>query len=222
MFQSLYDSIWNVPIAPWVSAALVLVWCLSRSGRARPFAARYGAVFALSIAADGWLGGPLTPLAQGSAAATASGVVFVVAGDLRYFIAVERLVRGALDGRALWTALGLSAIVPAASEVFRRVAAGAELRVVFLAYEVLFFLMVLALRARVLPRRLLRAQDPVRRAVLALTAFELLQYGLWAGADAVVLATASDAGFAVRLAANFMYYTLFVPFALWQMKRVDP
>ena len=36
--------------------------------------------------------------------------------------------------------------------------------------------------------------------------FVLLYYGLWATADAIILATGSDLGFAVRVVPNVLYY----------------
>ena len=36
--------------------------------------------------------------------------------------------------------------------------------------------------------------------------FVLLYYGLWAAADALILATGADLGFAVRVVPNVLYY----------------
>jgi hypothetical protein len=73
----------------------------------------------------------------------------------------------------------------------------------------------------VLPRRLRACGEPARRAVFALTGYEIVQYALWATADVVILWAKSDAGFAIRLVPNLMYYAFFVPFALVVLKKSD-
>gem|GEM_PF-5782227 len=50
-----------------------------------------------------------------------------------------------------------------------------------------------------------------RRSAGAVLAFVTVQYTLWATADVLILA-GHDAGFALRLAPNALYYGLFLPF----------
>ena len=69
----------------------------------------------------------------------------------------------------------------------------------FLVYELAFCALTLALlrwhpNARALPW------------VRAVSRFVLLYYGLWATADAILLATGSDLGYALRVIPNLLYY----------------
>jgi hypothetical protein len=200
----------------------MLASCHAGEARERPFLRAYTTIFAVAIALDALLNGPLSPLPKGSAWETAAGIVFVIVGDLRYFVAVERCARGRLDRRALANAVGLSLVVPAASEVLRRVLGSVDIRATYLGYELMFLALAIALRTAVLPRRLAGVNDPERSVAVSLTAYEIVQYALWAGADIVILATRSDLGFAPRLAANLMYYAFFVPFAFARLKRIRP
>jgi hypothetical protein len=218
LFASLYDSPLHVPVIPWIVAALALAWAL----RSRGFLRAFTVLFALEIAADAWLTGAWTPLPADSAAATVAGVVFVVLGDLRYFLLVERARRGALGGAGLGAAVALSLVVPIATQVLRAALPGAfaELRRTFLLYELLFFAFAgaLALFRRVPPGR----PDGARRLAQRLLAFELLQYALWATADVVLIGSGADAGFLLRMVPNLMYYACFLPFALWAARAAEP
>jgi len=84
-------------------------------------------------------------------------------------------------------------------------------RVQYLVYEAMFAALALAWRLVVLPARLRQATPEARRWALSATTFVLAQYALWATADVLILA-GHDAGFALRLAPNALYYGLFLPF----------
>jgi hypothetical protein len=147
--------------------------------------------------------------------------VFVIVGDARYFVLVERARAGRLDASALALAGGLSFVVPIASWLPQLAwpAAFANGRHVFLLYEVMFVALAAAMRVW-LPRRLARAgaDDEARRWALRVTHFELAQYALWATSDLVILA-GYDLGFALRLVPNAMYYILYLPFVAWSAPR---
>ena len=117
-------------------------------------------------------------------------------------------------GRALARALGLTLVVPVLSIPLR--IAHVPDRVQWLAYEVALFALTLLLRTVVWSRRAepVGASPEARRAVRALTSFELLQYGLWATSDVLILAGV-EAGWLLRLVPNTLYYAAFVRFAQW-------
>ena len=151
--QAVYDSVWHIPVSAWVGSVVGILLARHRRG----FARVYGVAFALASALDAWLNGPLTPLASGGLAATVSGIVFVILGDLRFFVASERLERGAA---ARWlTPLAWSLLVPVLCEVVRRAvpAIAANERATFLSYELLFLPVALYFR-----RRAARARDAPR------------------------------------------------------------
>jgi hypothetical protein len=112
-------------------------------------------------------------------------------------------------------------VVPLATQALRVVSPDAfsDLRRTFLLYEVLFFVFVGALALiRPVPAERPRAAATLSR---RLTAFELAQYGLWAAADALILASGADGGFLLRIAPNLMYYALFLPFAVLAARAAE-
>jgi hypothetical protein len=203
-FQSLSKSPWILPGLAWLALPIVLAFALRRRG----FFRVWGIVFGALIALDAWLNGALSPIPEGSSWAVASGVTFVILGDLRFFAAAE------WDGtwRSLARALGLSFIVPLSSQIVRAAspAVAATPRLTYLVYE-LIFLAVLAgwyvLRVRRLPA--------ARQAMVPwLARFFGLQYALWAGTDVLLLATGADVGYGLRLVPDVLYYVVFVPWVL--------
>jgi hypothetical protein len=211
MFETVYASTWHHPVLFWAVGGpilLLLARSLFRSREASPdarFLAIALVVFQLEILIDAWLTSRFTPLAAGSTAATAAVVTFVILGDLRYFVLIERFGRGA---GWIWRAALWSLVVPVISTPVRFLWKG-DVRVLFLSYELLFVALALVMRFGVLPRLVLSNH---RRWLDALTVYLLAQYVLWASADVIILAGV-DAGFGLRLAPNIMYYVGFVLFA---------
>lgn len=228
MFQAIYDSPWHSPAAFWAAGvAFLALWA-----RRKPFLVAFFALFTVEILADALATGGWSPLTWfASRWASPIAIAFVILGDFRYFFLVERFARrpdarpGDRTPAAAWAgAAALALVVPVASAIANRALAGrlADARWTFLTYEALFFVLALALRFAVLPRRLAAAPAPVRAWLLSVTSFEIAQYALWALADVIILAGA-DAGFALRLVPNAMYYALFLPFVAWKAPaEVDP
>lgn len=213
---SLYESAWHIPATPWLAnAAFLLILGMSRGPRRGLFA-----LLAIAIALDAWLNGALTPLGRASPSVrTAVSLFFVLAGDFRYF-AVSDLVAGD-KGRSLARALGLAFVVPVVALPLRLL--DAPERVLWLAYEGAFVVFALVLRAVLWPRWLGARSAPPEavRAVRALTTFQIVQYGLWALADVLLLADLG-VGWLLRLVPNTLYYAVFVPFAWWWTAEARP
>ncbi len=214
MFETIYGSSWHQPYSFWAVGGPMLALLLLRvRATAYSEAARFGALlvaFQLAILADAWLTGPLTPIKDSGLAESAS-IAFVILGDFRFFLLLERYGRRRAWAGALAAAGALSLIVPVGSLVIKRF--GGSGRVLFLGYELAFAALAIAVRALIVPRL-----DAERRPWLArLNHFEIGQYLLWATADAIILAGGHDAfgdkGFLLRLVPNAMYYIGFVPFA---------
>lgn len=201
MWQALYDSPFWLPILPSLIALGVLGLVASRALERSRVLGAFVIGTALLAAADGWLGGPWSPLPAEGALTTASVVFFVVAGDLRYFLATRL---GVLRPRAaLLRATALAFVIPIASQLGIRVPfPAASPRVLFLTYELGLLVVILADSLRA-PR------DAASR---ALRRFELVQYALWASAD-VLLLSGIEVGYALRIVPNVLYYAAFVPFA---------
>src|SRR5262245_46677371 len=116
MFQKIYDSAWHHPGLCWIAGAPLLLLVAARLLRAREGDQRLFAallvVFQIEIVLDAWLTGVFTPLT--GTAATAAAIAFVILGDLRFFLLLERWGRERQPGLggAAARALGLSLLVP--------------------------------------------------------------------------------------------------------------
>lgn len=215
-FEHLYASPLHNPLFFWLAALVLVVVLASRL----PFLAGFLVAFTFEIAADALASGALSPVPKGAAWATPLAVAFVILGDFRYFLLVERFAGGRRGlPIVLAAAAGWAFAVPVVSFTLRHaVPALAEpARVTYLTYELLFLALAIALRFVVLPRREARAELParaeVRRWLMEVTVFEIVQYGLWAAAD-ILLLRGVEAGWLLRLVPNAMYYALFLPFVL--------
>jgi len=220
MFESLYDSPW---VATFALAAITVggfaLWL-----RRRSFLVGYVGLFTLLAVADALRSGPWSPLhLLASPWEDLIGLGFVLLGDFRYFLVVERFTSRpsskALDPttpKAWAAAIGLTMIVSGISLVLTKAMpdrfAG---RWAFLGWELMFIVLAVVLRFVVLPRRLAAAPEAVRKWLFEVTHFEIATYALWALADIIILAGA-DAGFALRIVPNVMYYGLFVCFVAFR------
>lgn len=228
MFQAIYDSPWHSPAAFWAAGvAFLALWV-----RRKPFLVAFFALFTIEIVADALATGGWSPLALlKSPWASPIAIAFVILGDFRYFLLIERFARRP-DAEpadpttpAAWAGAAASAlIVPVAAALANRTVAArfTDPRWTYLTYEALFVVLALTLRFVVLPRRLAAAPANVRAWLLAVTGFEIAQYALWVLSDVIILAGA-DAGFGLRLLPNAMYYAIFLPFVAWKAPaEVDP
>lgn len=213
-FEAFYASPLQHPILLWVAAALGVVACLARPGL-HPSLRAYGVGLGALSALDAWLTASPVPgigaLPEGLRGAVP--LFFVLAGDLRYLLIVTA---GTPDGalaptpRSLAAAAALTLVVPGLSQAAMALLPGATAgpRVLYLVYEILFAALAAGLAAR----------HPGARAapwIRAVSGFVVLYYGLWAAADALLLATGSDAAWALRVVPNVLYYGGLVAAIAW-------
>jgi hypothetical protein len=237
MFKAIYDSPWHTPAFFWLAAVLFLFWL----ARSLPWLAAFLVLFTFEIAADALATGGWSPLALlKSEWMTGVGIAFVILGDSRYFLLVERAVRSVPEPTE-WSELGTrvvepppqpalpvagwaiaiacSFIVPLSSTAARFAfpAITVDSRKTFLTYEVMFLVVALVMRFVVLPRRLGGAKAPsaaVRRWILGVASFEIVQYALWVLADVLLLSNV-EVAYLLRLVPNALYYAAFLPFVWW-------
>jgi len=208
-YQSIYNSVWHHPGLAWAGALLAAILF----ARKQRFLVGWFVLFLVATIADAFFTGPLSTVAAPHA--WIAGVVFVILGDLRFFVFTERFIRGRFDARAAVVSLGLAFIVPVTTEVLRRVIPqiGATPRLTFLTYEVLFLVLAVILRFTVLPQRLLGLPAPIRHWVLRVATFEVAQYAAWVGCD-VLLQVGLEPVLLLRLVPNAMYYVAFLPYVV--------
>ncbi|HHH27019.1 MAG TPA: hypothetical protein ENK57_01540 [Polyangiaceae bacterium] len=219
MFEAIYGSTWHHPVAFWVVGLPFLAFLAHRLKVARDrFALSLLTLFQLLILTDAWMTSSWSPFAEGSVAKTAVAVAFVIVGDLRYLVLLQRFGLPPEKARSplQWLVLPLAAslLVPVASKLVTAPWADNP-RVLFLVYELMFAALATGVLVWQLPRRPdARTPGWVRR----LTQFEIAQYLLWAAADVVIL-SGYDVGYLLRLVPNVMYYAVFVPFAWWSAPK---
>ena len=218
--KAVYESPWHNPFLSWVAGAVFLVVLARRL----PFFHAFALLFTAEIMADALLTGGWSPLGPGAAtAASVSAVAFVVLGDWRYFLLLERYAWRVPARLPVGLAsLLASLVVPLASMGLVRFGPASwqgSSRVLFLVYELLFALLAAGLRVRLRAWGWPRLDPTLRPWLVALTNFELVQYAGWAAADVLLLLGYDDFGYALRLVPNVMYYALFIPFAWWRAPR---
>lgn len=219
VFEAFYASPVQHPLLLWIAAAVAVGAVLARPGL-HPSLRAYGLGLGALSAADAWLTSHPVPGVGELPAALRSAVPlgFVLAGDLRYLLVVTSGTPGGAlvpTWRSVATALALMAVVPVLADrvvaSLPETASGA--RVLYLVYELFFFALAACLAAR---------HPGVRAApwIRALSRFVLLYYGLWAAADVLILA-GLDAGFALRVVPNVLYYGGFVAALAWLAPPAD-
>lgn len=204
-FEAFYAGAIQHPWLLWMAAALALALCATRPGIS-PSVRRYCAALGVLSLLDAWLtSNQVHGLGRLSGwAASAVPLFFVLAGDFRFLLLLDAArkdgsiapsVRGGL------VALGLTLVVPIFSQLVTAALPDSMSgpRTLFLIYELAFMGVCGALLA----------WHPQVRSLAwlrSVTRFVLLYYGLWASADAIILGTGSDLGFALRVVPNVLYY----------------
>lgn len=204
-FEAFYFSQTQHPVLLWLAALFALGFCLTRRGL-DPSMRRYcGALCVLSLA-DAWLTShPIFGIGTLSGpVASMLPLFFVLAGDFRYLLlaaGANAAGRVVFSRQRVFWALGFTAIVPISTQVmlFLLPTEYDTARVMFLIYEISFVVLTLAL---------LRFHENVRSVpwIKGVSRFVLVYYSLWATADAIILTTGADIGFALRVVPNLLYY----------------
>lgn len=221
MFEAAYYSPWHNPLSFWlITVGFLAAVRFGERARSGTWLTAFLLLFGLEISLDALAQGELSPLA-GSTLLTPVSIAFVILGDFRFFLLLTKYSSGARSAVGVYgMAAAIALVVPLLSGLSQRLMPDtfADMRHVFLAYELALFTLTLGLRLAWYPRRYADVDPAVRRWIGAVMAFELVQYGLWASADMVILA-GSDLGYALRLVPNTLYYALFLPFVWWKAPR---
>lgn len=169
-------------------------------------------VFTAEILLDAALTSNASPLRPWPGVERAFAIAFVILGDLRAFALLDRFSRpdrplAASMARAVAWAFAASLAVAAATQLWP--AAFANPRRTFLLYEDLSLALF---TARFLALRAAPVEEDVRRWLRAVAGYFVVQYALWAAADAMILAGFEPAYY-LRVLPNLLYYVGFVTFA---------
>jgi len=211
-FEAFYRSdlqgLWGLLVVP---ALFVIVrpWLRERTAGADPRAASFvrawATVFAIETMID-----PLAVVLAG-----APMLPFVLLGDFRVFALWLGVMRPELPlGRTLSLAAAWTAVVPAIAWLLHRLADAAlgplPDQTLWLVYEIAFAVLAVWWATQLIP-----GGRPVAERFLRATAWYVATYyALWALADVLILA-GLDAGWALRVVPNQLYYGFWVPVVWW-------
>ncbi len=217
-YQSDLQSVWSLLPVP---AAFLVYLLLAPRARAageacfeRRFLRGWAVLFAALTMLDPLVGGPLLrSLDAPPLLGTVVVLGFVLLGDFRvYWLVFALALRDARRGARLAAAAtpAVALLAYASDGLWDRLAPDASGQRLWLIHELLFTGVALWLATRWLPRRV---QDPVLlRFLRRVCGYVTLYYALWAGCDALWLATSLDAVWLLRAVPNQLYYAFFVPF----------
>ena len=229
-WQSLYATELQGVWVQWAVPALFLAFLATRerpAGGIAPRAARfvraYAIVFALETMLDPFAGGPLLRWLGLTGAQTAVMVLFVLLGDFRVFLLAFVLAARAGDGRLrvreVAAACGWTLVVPviavAGEAAVRAAMIAPPEQSIWIVYEIAFVAMALVWRQVIVPARVPPERAPMRAYLRAIWGYAAVYYALWATADLLIVA-GLDAGWALRLVPNQLYYGWYVPFVYWR------
>jgi hypothetical protein len=211
-WQAFYGADWQFPFGVMAVPFAFLVYrAIARERREdaldaglAPFVSLWVTLFTLVALLDPLATGPLAR-ALGSRAESLLGFTFVLLGDFRvYWLALRFRAPAQTGARAAREALALSLPAPAIAGL-ASLALGTG-QAMWLTHELVSLALAFALA------RLAAPVDPRRAAfVRSALGFFAAHYALWAAADVLILAGV-DAGWAVRLVPNQLYYGFLVPF----------
>jgi len=228
MFLDFYASDLQSTYAVWPVPLLLLGWLVLTGGRAATtadarFVRAYTLFFAVETVLDPLVSGPLARWIgiAGSAPGTMLIVFFVLLGDFRVLLLLQRLARpGLTRERLLAESAAWTLVVPLVALTVEQLlgALAGELpeNMIWLLYELSFCALALYLRQRALPAWV----GPDRAARLAylrsVASYVALYYGLWATADILIMALDLDVGWALRVVPNQLYYAFYLPFVYFR------
>jgi hypothetical protein len=205
--KSIYDSAWHHPFVAYV-VGLCLLWALARR---LPFLYAYLVVFLVLILADATATGAWSPVPMGTPAYTAFSVLFIILGDLRYFVLAERVTRPSDTLlRTLAFSLPISFAIPVTTEIMRQTLPFmSDDRVLYVVYESAMVVLVLALDRFRFARR--SGEPALRRWVHEVSLLFAGLYFGWASCDVLILC-GIELGHFLRMVPNVLYYGALLPF----------
>ena len=221
----IYASPWHHPGTLLPLALVGLAVALARRARGRDadpaFLRAWLLWWGLEIVLDASLTGFATPLHGHPGAERVASIAFVILGDLRAYLLLERLTAPSRRWSSTWArALGWSLVASLAVAAATRVAPAtfAATRHVFLFYELVSLGLFAAWRLVLIPRRAAATDAPAAALARDVAAFFLVQYALWITSDVLIL-SGVDLAYLLRLAPNVLYYGCFVAFVAWRAPR---
>jgi len=226
LYQSEAQAVWSLWVVP---AAFLLYLAANRrlplssvEPRAAAFMRAYVLVFAVETMLDPLAGGPLLRWLglAGGMLPTVVMVGFVLLGDFRVFFLVLALLAfargtphlpGVAARAALWT-LVVPVVAVACEATLRALVGETPSQSIWLVYELSFVVMALVWRRVIVPARTPSDRLRLRGYLRTVLVYVTVYYALWALADVLIMVGGLDAGWALRIVPNQLYYAFYLPF----------
>lgn len=231
-YKSDLQSVYALCVVPLLFLAGLLLSpaarATARNGEAwRRFLYFYCVVFAVETVLDPVATGPfLRWLDVGaSGLGTAIPLTFVLLGDFRVYLLIFGLARitrpegtlaRPLVESAAWTLL-VPIVAYTLDSALHQAQPGLPEQTIWLFHELAFLAVALWLRAEGIDRRVPASENTLRHGLKAVAGYAAAYYALWASADVLIMVFALDAGWALRVIPNQLYYAFFVPFVWFQL-----
>jgi len=221
-YKSDLQSVYLLCVVPLLFLAWLLFSGSTRAGavdRATRFLFGYCVIFGVETILDPVATGPLTRwLGVGdSAAGTAILLSFVLLGDFRVYLllfrlaAIDRPLTHAVRTAAAWTLL-VPVTAYAADRTLHAAVEGLPTETIWLIYELAFLAVALWLRGSGIAARMTQPDRPLQARLESIAGYVAIYYALWATADVLTMVIGLDAGWALRVVPNQLYYAFFLPF----------
>ena len=233
MFLSFYTSDLQSVYALWPVPLLLLAWLLVTGGRAATtadarFVRAYTIFFAVETVLDPFATGPLSRWLgiSGTGAGTAVLIFFVLLGDFRVLLLLQRLARPALARERLlaesaaWT-LVVPLVALSARELLDTLVGPLGENAIWLLYELAFLALALWLRQVALPRWVGPGRERRLRYLQGVATYVAVYYALWATADVLIQTLELDVGWGLRVIPNQLYYAFYLPFVYFRFFASD-
>lgn len=213
-FAGIDQSFWFKTLPAIVSNVALIGFVILK----KPPLFKYLLLFAVTTLADILVASKLVPMPDATLQ-VAVEYLFVLIGDLRFILLLAYFLYAGLGATDLEKLrLPGSVLKPAfiftlfptilvAALGFAKPQLMTEARHKFLAYELIFFGLTTLWIYIVLPQKTLSAG--ISRFVKSAALPVFLYYGLWSLADILIL-RGIDAGYAIRIVPNFVYYSVFL------------
>jgi hypothetical protein len=227
-FAELYKSDLQSVYALLVVPLVFLAWLLF-SPRARAaaqgseawqrFLYAYSVFFSLETMLDPIATGPLVRWLGAGDTGLGTGILltFVLLGDFRVYLLLFRLGRmdrpfaNVLLEAAAWTFL-VPVVAFAVDSALHAAKPDLPEQSIWLVYELAFLSVALWLRSGGIARLFPSLDGATKNGLEAVATYAAVYYALWASADVVILVLGLDAGWALRMLPNQLYYAFYLPF----------
>jgi hypothetical protein len=227
-YKSDLQSVYALCVVPLLFLGWLLLspmaQAMARGEAWRRFVYVYCVVFSVETMLDPVATGPFVRWlgAGDTGLGTAILLTFVLLGDFRVYLLTFRLAK--LDtplGPVIAKAAAWTLIVPvfafAVDSALHALRPDLPSQTIWLIYELAFLSIAMWLRTVGIERMTSATTVGIRYGLERIAGYVAVYYALWATADVLIMVLGLDAGWALRVIPNQLYYAFFLPFVYFQL-----